>query len=356
MRVNPRGQERFAEPQDAKPELGSLRGNLAAKVEGKRLEELPARSEVDLYPQIWLLLEYLEVAIEAAKQDHTDLSACDTIRKKLTSAFVKFEARVKRAAPAGEAPAGEGRIDLNTLALEVNAARKKLSSTIENLNEAKKKMARLVTRKAIDRLVKATQQAAQSNDLANVELMFRQLTTKVTKLERITMSKEGDTDPQDEAKLQEAEAALRKLDRRRQQLKQRNRRQPQEKENCSLSENSPYAGLAPPTTLDFKRAVEECIWRCMAAIAKGQSYAEAKVIAAFLEMETCGDDDGGDGEEGPRKKGLEQDPADSKGRVRSPCLSSGALAQTDGDKGEPAVAKIMPVIQEVAGTANGNDE
>jgi hypothetical protein len=83
----------------------------------------------------------------------------------------------------------------------------------------------------IARLLKAAQRAVQGEDLVYVELTFHQLSIKASEMEKAMMSMEGSTDPQNKAKLQDAEASLGELERKRQWMRTKGSEKPQHKEN-----------------------------------------------------------------------------------------------------------------------------
>jgi hypothetical protein len=240
--------------QDAETEPKGLQERPAANARRKTFEELPAGFRVDLDPQIGLMLWKLEVALAAVNQEHTeDPAACETAKRLLISAFAKLETRAKKATAAREAPVAGWQIDLDALAAEVKAAREKLCVTIKSQQERRKKIACTVIRRVVDRLTRAAQGAVQSEDLVDT---YCQLLAKVSEMEKAVMSVEGSMDPLNEAKLREAEASLRELERRRQWLRKRISGKPRHNGNVPQSGKQQDDPPAPPVTSDVEVAME----------------------------------------------------------------------------------------------------
>jgi FMN-dependent NADH-azoreductase len=71
---------------------------------------------------------------------------------------------------------------------------------------------------AVGRAIETAREAVRSDNLIEIDLASRHLSTKATEMEKLATSAGGETSDQDKERLREAEKSLKKLEARRQEL------------------------------------------------------------------------------------------------------------------------------------------
>jgi hypothetical protein len=226
-----------------------------------------------------------------------------------------------------------------TLVQKVSETRRLLSSTIEYLDAAKRMVECHNARKTMEDAIEDAQEAAQVEDLAEVDFSYCRLMAGTMTFRQLIRGKKNISHPEDMTMLREAEEALERLHdwrlalRRAQQLRGRRAR-------CS-HRSSPHA-------LTAKKAPLEGIQRREASRAGIQSKPEAHASCA-RGMQN-GENEMGKNEGSEESRGAVQDSTEESYEPRQ---KFDAPARESRSRGAKIEAKVAPAAREVAASADG---